>query len=49
MLPETDKDECAGSEPDCIENAVCENTVGSFKCKCADGFTGDGTTECEGL
>lgn len=29
----------------CHEKAICENTVGSFRCSCAVGFAGDGV-EC---
>lgn len=25
----------------CAENAYCENTVGSYRCYCDDGFVGD--------
>ena len=36
-----DKDECISDKP-CDENAVCNNTVGSFLCGCKSGFSGDG-------
>ena len=26
----------------CHANAICSNTIGSYICKCKDGFTGDG-------
>ena len=43
-----DIDECAGDiggdDPPCAENADCINNEGSFTCKCADGFSGDGVT-----
>ena len=29
----------------CHEKAICENTLGSYKCACAVGFAGDGR-EC---
>jgi hypothetical protein len=38
--------ECDLVETDCGNNAVCEDTDGSYRCNCADGFTGDGST-CE--
>jgi hypothetical protein len=45
-----DIDEC--SNDPCHGSAVCENTLGSFQCKCKSGFDGDGfecvdTNECE--
>jgi len=39
-----DVDECAADA--CAENAVCENTPGSFTCTCAEGYTGDGVELC---
>ncbi|KAJ7380173.1 hypothetical protein OS493_010884 [Desmophyllum pertusum] len=42
-----DIDECSANDPKpCNENADCSNTIGSYKCTCNNGFTGDGTT-CE--
>ena len=35
-----DIDECDSSP--CSANAHCNNTVGSFDCRCNDGFSGDG-------
>ena len=26
----------------CDKNAMCNNTVGSFECRCGSGFVGDG-------
>lgn len=31
---------------DCHSNALCQNTVGSYKCICRPGFIGDGKTSC---
>ena len=40
-----DIDEC--QTYDCPDaNAECINTVGSFRCECSEGFTGNGTV-CE--
>ena len=38
-----DIDECEKKDP-CHENALCLNTIGSFKCKCNKGSWGDGKT-----
>ena len=37
-----DIDECDRGH-NCDKNAECENSEGSFTCKCRPGFTGDGT------
>lgn len=38
-----DVDECAGVGLDvCATNAICTNTLGSFRCGCGTGFTGSG-------
>jgi hypothetical protein len=42
-----DIDECSAMTSNCDANAECENTVGSFKCTCNPGFTGNGVT-CTG-
>ncbi|XP_067021018.1 uncharacterized protein [Acropora muricata] len=42
-----DFDECKAHEDNCGQHATCVNNVGSFECKCKDGFEGDGIT-CEG-
>ena len=41
-----DVDECL-NETVCHDNATCQDTVGSFKCNCNEGFAGDGQ-DCEG-
>lgn len=42
-----DKDECqSASTHSCHEDATCQNTVGSYKCVCKEGFYGDGKTSC---
>ena len=38
----TDIDECE-RDHNCDVNSHCKNTVGSFDCRCIDGFTGNGT------
>jgi len=38
-----DIDECLQNPP-CHEHATCINTVGSYHCKCKQGYFGDGTT-----
>ena len=42
-----DVDECSLGEHKCDSNAECKNTVGSYSCKCREGFSGDGQT-CSG-
>ena len=44
---QTDADECAAGTHNCNVNSTCTNTVGSFSCKCNNGYTGDGVT-CAG-
>ncbi|XP_073235245.1 uncharacterized protein [Porites lutea] len=40
-----DRDECQNSaNNDCDQNAICNNTIGSFECFCKKGFTGNGKT-----
>ena len=43
FVPTSDINECATDQP-CDGNAVCTDTVGSYTCTCAEGFTGDGVT-----
>ncbi|XP_073252207.1 uncharacterized protein [Porites lutea] len=37
-----DLDECTTGSHSCDVNSVCQNTVGSYKCSCNAGYTGDG-------
>lgn len=41
-----DVDECGLGLHDCHENAVCNNTHGSYTCKCKQGYIGDGKKSC---
>ena len=43
----TDIDECLKEIHGCDVNAVCNNTLGSYKCTCKDGYEGNGTN-CTG-
>ena len=43
-----DINECTQSSHNCSHNARCQNTVGSFRCICNNGYTGNGT-QCTGL
>ena len=43
-----DVNECSADETnDCDPNALCQNTNGSYKCRCKEGYTGDGRN-CSG-
>ena len=42
-----DVDECAQGLDDCHTNALCQNTLTSYKCSCKPGYRGDGR-QCEG-
>ena len=44
-----DIDECELGVDNCLPNAPCINTIGSFECVCPPGFTGDGMTSCDGI
>ena len=37
-----DINECETGTAECDVNAACINTVGSYRCECESGFTGDG-------
>ena len=41
----SDIDECNLLTELCLHGGVCENTPGSFQCKCADGFKGQVCSE----
>ena len=43
-----DVDECTVPKDDCHQFAYCINTKGSYECKCAYGFDGNGTY-CTGI
>ena len=43
-----DVDECRLSKSLCDVNADCKNTLGSYRCLCKPGFTGDGK-KCNGM
>ena len=40
--------ECTTGSHSCGVNPVCQNTVGSYKCSCNAGYTGDGRP-CNGI
>ncbi|XP_026928989.1 signal peptide, CUB and EGF-like domain-containing protein 2 isoform X4 [Acinonyx jubatus] len=41
-------DECAQGLDDCHTNALCQNTLTSYKCSCKPGYQGDGR-QCEDI
>ena len=48
LIFESDFDECEGDNNHCHKNAVCTNTIGSYKCHCPVGYAGDGLA-CTGI
>lgn len=38
----SDMDECTSNYHICDNNAVCQNTEGSYTCSCKAGYTGNG-------
>lgn len=38
----SDLDECSNGTHMCSNNAECLNTMGSYRCSCKEGFSGDG-------
>ena len=45
-----DINECESGSPVCDENAVCNNTDGSFECSCVEGYSGSGDIgDCTGM
>ena len=45
--PGVDIDECQSNLVTCSETSTCENTVGSFVCKCISGYGGEGCTDID--
>ena len=41
-----DINECDTGADNCVADATCMDTPGSFECVCDPGFSGDGTIEC---
>ncbi|XP_032709323.1 signal peptide, CUB and EGF-like domain-containing protein 2 isoform X2 [Lontra canadensis] len=46
--PPEDVDECAQGLDDCHTNALCQNTLTSYKCSCKPGYQGEGR-QCEDI
>ena len=44
----TDIDECTPNNNDCHSRATCTNPVGSYLCKCNEGYNGTGKN-CTGM
>ena len=45
MINFPDIDECSLNAT-CAANAICINILGSFKCQCEEGYSGDGIRNC---
>ena len=45
-IPSADFDECLLGRSNCLDEAICTNTIGSFTCSCKDGYSGDGVNAC---
>ena len=43
----TDRDECTEKNDTCAADEKCLNTIGSYSCNCAPGYTG-GAGNCQG-
>ena len=43
----TDRDECTEKNDTCAANETCVNTIGSYSCNCAPGYTGE-AGNCQG-
>ena len=41
-----DMDECELMIDNCLADAICTNTPGSYSCTCKTGYIGDGICEC---
>ena len=41
-----DVDECVEESDECVTNADCKDTDGSYTCECSPGFIGDGLVGC---
>ena len=44
----SDVNECQLGTSTCDEHATCTNTPGAYRCRCEDGFNGDGFS-CRGV
>ena len=48
LVVPTDKDECTDGNQICVSPAVCDNTVGSYTCRCPPYTVWDGISTCFG-
>lgn len=44
-----DIDECKTNTHKCTRYSTCSNTFGSYECRCDEGYTGDGLSQCYDL